>query len=249
MPPGPLGIVIAHGKWDKRPFATAGLAEALRAAGHAVIAPELPWSLNRLYDAPFEQAVDDLAGALDALRDRGCSRLLLCGHSLGANAALACAGNQPVDGVIALAPGHFPEQMHAAGFTAQALATARAALAAGEDGRIMLTDVFQGAPRRLRLHPAHYLGYFAPDGPAVVPAHCRRLGNGPPLLWVVGRDDPHFALGADYAYAQAPSHPASRYVEIDADHVSTPDAAVATVLAWLAQTFLPTALSPTEAPP
>lgn len=234
-----LGVVLAHGKWDKPPFATAGLADALRAAGHTVLTPELPWSLGRLYDASFGQALAELASALDALRHRGCRQVLLCGHSLGANAALACAARHAVDGLIALAPGHFPERMHAAGLTTNALEHARTALAAGESGRIMLTDVFQGTPRRLRLPPAHYLDYFAPDGPAVLPGNCATLTGAQPLLWVVGRDDPHFPLGADYAYALAPAHPASRYAEIDADHVGTPDAATAIVLGWLAQHYPP----------
>lgn len=249
MPQAPLGIVLAHGKWDKPPFAIGGLAAALRAAGHAVLAPELPWSLDRLYDAPFEQALAELAAAVAELRRQGCRQVLLAGHSLGANAALACAGRQRVDGLIVLAPGHFPERMHAAGLTAAALDHARAAVAAGESGRVALVDVFQGAARRLRLHPAHYLGYFSPDGAAVLPDNCRRLSGALPLLWVIGRDDPHFALGAGYAYALAPAHPASRYLEIDADHTGTPDAATSAVLTWLAHHFPGPEGTPPEAMP
>lgn len=233
-----LGIVLAHGKWDKPPFAIAGLAAALRGAGHAVATPELPWSLARLYDAAFDHALDTLRQTAADLRQRGCRRVLLGGHSLGANAALACAGRHGgADGLLVLAPGHLPERLHAAGLTSASLAQAEAAVSAGQDGRIALVDVFQGEPRRLRIAPAHYLSHFAADGAAVLPDNCRRLGAALPLLWVVGRSDPHFALGSTYAYALAPAHPASRYVEIDADHVGTPAAAAHVVLDWLTRTF------------
>ncbi|QDF98309.1 hypothetical protein CJ010_18065 [Azoarcus sp. DD4] len=233
-----FGIVLAHGKWDKPPFAIAGLADALRAGGHVVATPELPWSLGRLYDAPFAQALDALDAAAHQLRQQGCRQVLLGGHSLGANAALACAGRHGcADGLLVLAPGHLPERLHADGFTGASLEQAHAAILAGRHGRIPLVDVFQGQPRRLRLEPVHYLEYFAADGPAVLPDNCRRLGSAIPLLWVTGRADPHFALGSTYAYALAPPHPASAYVEIDADHVGTPAAATPIVLDWLTRTY------------
>lgn len=240
-----LGIVLAHGKWDKPPFAIAGLADSLRAAGHAVATPELPWSLGRLYDASFGQALDTLDAAAHELRRQGCRQVLLGGHSLGANAALACAGRDGgADGLLVLAPGHLPERLHADGLTRASLEQARAAVVADRRGRIPLVDVFQGQPRRLRLDPAHYLEYFAADGPAVLPGNCRRLGAALPLLWVTGRSDPHFVLGSTYAYALAPQHPASAYVEIDADHLGTPTAATQIVLDWLTRTFGAEAASP-----
>lgn len=232
------GIVLAHGKWDRPPFAVAPLADRLRRAGCTVSVPELPWSLGRLYDADFDAALTTLCAAADALRAAGHRRLLLGGHSLGANAALAAAARCPeLDGLIVLAPGHLPERMHADGLTTASLARARAALASGAGGRLALVDSFLGQPRRLRFDPARYLGYFDPEGAAVLPANCRRLARALPLLWLVGRADPHFALGSAYAYAHAPAHAASAYVEIDAGHADTPSAAADTVTAWLHRHF------------
>lgn len=231
------GVVLAHGKWDRRPFAIDALATPLATAGYASATPELPWSLHRLYDASFDTALDELHAAVAGLRDAGCHRVLLAGHSLGANAAVACAARGTrIDGLVVLAPGHLPERLHAEGVTTAALQDARAALAAGERSRRVLVDSFQGVPRRLRIDPAHYLAYFDPAGAAVLPANCARLPE-MPVLWMVGRADPHAALGPAYAYDRVPRHPLSRYVEIDADHIGTPAAAAPLVLQWLQRHF------------
>jgi pimeloyl-ACP methyl ester carboxylesterase len=203
-----------------------------------VLTPELPWSLARLYDASFHDALQTLDTAAQTLRRQGCDRVLLGGHSMGANAAIACARRHAsADGLMVLGPGHFPDWLHHKGISTDSLARSASAVATGERERLWLTDVFQGRPRPVRIPPEHYLEYFAPDGPAVMPDNCRHLQSPLPLLWVVGRADAHFDLGRGYAYALAPHHPASAYHEIDADHIGTPRAATQLALAWLARTF------------
>ncbi|MCZ4305112.1 alpha/beta fold hydrolase [Zoogloeaceae bacterium G21618-S1] len=229
------GVVLLHGKWDQAPFAIAALTDALTAAGHPWRLPTLPWALRRLYDASFDTALDQIAAEATALRDAGCSRIILCGHSLGACAALATAARRGgIDGLILLAPGHFPERLAADGHTAASLATAKHALANGHgQTRIPLIDVHQGQPRQLRIRPDHYLSTFAPDGAAVWPDNCRRLRPPLPMLWLVERVDGTAPPGIDYAFRQAPAHAASRWQRIDATHHALPAQSVGTVLDWL----------------
>ena len=227
-----LGVVLLHGKWDTPPFAVAPLADALTAAGHRCAMPSLPWALRRLYDAPLGEALDRIEDDIAALRAAGCTRVALCGHSLGGAAALALAARRtPPDALIVLGPGHFPERLDAAGLTTASLATARQA---SSTARIALVDVHQGRPRRLRIAPPIYLSYFAPDGALHWPHNAARLPAGMPLLWLVGRADAACALGIDYAFARAPAHPRSRYAQIDAGHADTPARAVDQVIDWLA---------------
>lgn len=229
------GVVLLHGKWDAPPFAVAALAEPLAGAGCAVRLPTLPWALRRLYDATFDAALDQIADEAATLRHAGCARVVLCGHSLGACAALAAAAQRGgIDGLILLAPGHFPERLAAAGHTAESLHAARAAVAAGRGAqRLPLVDVHQGRVRRLRLRPDHYLGYFSPDGPAVWPANAARLAAPLPMLWLIPHGDTAHAPGIDYAVEQAPRHPASDCRRIAATHHDTPAHAVGPVLDWL----------------
>ena len=54
-----------------------------------------------------------------------------------------------------------------------------------------------------------------------------------PLLWVIGRSDPLAQAGRGYAFDKAAKHPKSKYVEISADHLGTPEAARQEVVLWL----------------
>ncbi|TVO52321.1 alpha/beta hydrolase [Denitromonas halophila] len=229
------GVVLLHGKWDQAPFAIAALTDALTAAGHRWRLPTLPWALRRLYDASFDTALDQIADEAAALRHAGCSRVILCGHSLGACAALATAVHRGgVDGLILLAPGHFPERLAADGHTAASLSIAKHALANGRgQTRMPLIDVHQGRPRQLRIRPDHYLSYFAPEGAAAWPDNCRRLPAPLPMLWLVERGDGAAPPGIDYAFRQASAHAASRWLQVDATHHALPAQAIDTVLDWL----------------
>lgn len=231
------GVVLLHGKWGKPPYAHAPLAEALAAAGHPVASPTLPWALKRLYDAGFDAALDEIAAEVAALGRQGCRRVVLAGYSLGACAALAFGARRGgVDGLILLAPAHFPARLAVEGHTLQSLAAARQALAGpAPDKRIPVVDVNQGARHRLRVTPAIYLSYFDPAGPADWAANTRALPSGLPSLWAVGCDDPAHGRGMDYAFHLSPDHPLRRHAVLEANHPGTPAAAVDLVLDWLAR--------------
>lgn len=229
------GVLLLHGKWGKPPFAHASLAEALAAAGHPVLSPTLPWALRRLYDADFPAALEEIDAAVAQLRHRGCPGVVLCGHSLGACAALAYGARKDgIAGLILLAPAHFPERLLADGHTGEALADARQALANGGAGRrIPVVDVNQGVRHRLRVAPANYLSYFDPAGPCQWSANARALPARLPTLWAIGDEDPARREGIDYAFDHSPPHPLRQHVVLKADHQGTPAAAADLVLNWL----------------
>lgn len=239
MSPAPptTGVVLLHGKWGKAPFAHAPLAAALIAAGYPVSSPTLPWALPRLYDADFATALDEIHQSVGHLRRQGCRRVILAGHSLGAWAGLAYAAQRgAVEGLMLLAPAHFPDTLAAEGHTPASLAAARSALSGpSPDRRIPVVDVNQGVRRRLRIAPRIYLSYFDPTGPANWAAHARTLPPQLPTLWVVGDADPTPRSGIDYAFALTPDHPRRQRQIVAADHAGTPAAAIPRVLAWLAQ--------------
>jgi alpha-beta hydrolase superfamily lysophospholipase len=245
-PRADTGVVLLHGKWGKPPYAHAALAEALAAAGHPVASPCLPWALQRLYDADFDAALEEIGSEVAALRRQGCRRVVLGGHSLGACAALAFAARRHgIDGLILLAPAHFPDRLLAEGHTAEALAAAHRALAGAEPARrIPVVDVNQGVRHRLRVAPAIYLSYFDPRGPALWSANARALPHHLPVLWAIGRDDPAHREGIDYAFdlscQLSPAHPLRHHAVLAADHHGTPAAASGLVLDWLLSLESPT---------
>jgi pimeloyl-ACP methyl ester carboxylesterase len=225
-----VGVVFLHGKGVWAGAFDGGIPAALEAEGAVAVSPEMPWSLRRLYGATYDEAM----GEIDAgLKGKGVRRIVIIGHSLGANAAIGYAARRKdVAAVVALSPAHLPETADMRNRTAGAVKEARTLAAAGEKSRRIWPDRVQGIPTFATASPAVYLSMFDPDGPAVIPRNAEAL-HGLPLLWVVGRSDPIFGRGRDYAFSRAPRNPKSRYVEVSAGHLTAPQVARSQVVEWL----------------
>jgi pimeloyl-ACP methyl ester carboxylesterase len=227
------GVVFLHGKGVWAGAFDGGIPAALEAEGAVAASPEMPWSLWRIYGATYEEAMREIDAAVAGLKARGASRIVVIGHSLGANAAIGYAASRHgVAAVVALSPGHLPETAEMRERTADAIAQARAWAAAGDKSRHTWPDRIQGIPTFAMASPAVYLSMFDPDGPAVIPKNAAAL-HGVPLLWVVGESDPIFARGRDYAFSRAPKNPKSRYMEVAAGHLTAPRAARTQVVEWV----------------
>jgi pimeloyl-ACP methyl ester carboxylesterase len=228
-----VGVVFLHGKGMWPGAFDGGIPAALEAEGAVTAEPEMPWSLIRMYGATYDEALAEIDVAVAGLRARGATRIVVIGHSLGANAAIGYAARrQGIAAVVALSPGHLPETAEMRSRTGDAIARARALAASGETARRFWPDRIQGLPTLARASPAVYLSMFDPDGPAVIPRNAAAL-HGVPLLWVVGDSDPIRARGRDYAFARAPKNPRSRYLEVPAGHLAAPWVARLQVVAWL----------------
>jgi pimeloyl-ACP methyl ester carboxylesterase len=228
-----VGVVFLHGKGVWAGAFDGGIPSALEADGAVTAEPEMPWSLMRMYGATYEEAMREIDAAVDGLKAKGATRIVVIGHSLGANAAIGYAArHRQSAAVVAMSPGHLPETDEMRDHTADALAMARALVASGATWRRIWPDQVQGIPTLAMASPAVYLSMFDPDGPAVIPRNAAAL-NGVPLLWVVGKSDPIFARGRDYAFARAPKNTKSRYIEVSAGHLATPWVARSQVVEWL----------------
>jgi pimeloyl-ACP methyl ester carboxylesterase len=227
------GVVFLHGKGVFPGAFDGGIPSALEAEGALVAAPEMPWSLTRIYGATYDDAMREIDAAVAGLKAKGATRIIVIGHSLGANAAIGYAARRRgVAAVVALSPAHLPETAEMRARAGDAIAEARRLLSAGDTGRHVWPDRVQGVPTFATASAAVYLSMFDPDGPAVIPKNTAAL-HGIPLLWVVGDSDPMFSRGRDYAFSRAPKNPKSRYVEVSAGHLTTPRAAQAEVVEWL----------------
>jgi dienelactone hydrolase len=229
-----FGIVLLHGKGGTPTSMIEGLNESLRKEGALVDAPELPWSARRIYDATYDQAMEEIDAAVERLRKAGAKRIAVIGHSLGANAAIGYAARRPgLDAVVALAPGHLPEAWALRLRTRGAIAQAKQMVAAGKgDVPMSFPDLAQGIPFSIRATPLVYLSMFDPEGPAVMPRNAAAMGT-VPFLWVVGVADPIFFHGRDYAFDPGAKHPKSKYMVIAGMHLSTPFQARGAIIDWL----------------
>jgi pimeloyl-ACP methyl ester carboxylesterase len=228
-----MGVVFLHGKGVWPGAFDGGIPGALEAEGALVESPEMPWSFRRMYGATFDQAMTEIDAAVAGLEAKGASRIVIIGHSLGANAAIGYAARRRVvAAVVAIAPGHLPETEEMRARTRDALAEARQMYAAGQQDRHIWPDLVQGIPTFATATPAVYLSMFDPDGPAVIPKNTAAL-RAIPFLWVVGDGDPIHRRGRDYAFARGAKNPASRYIEVSAGHLTTALAARVQIVEWL----------------
>lgn len=229
-----IGVVLLHGKGGSPTTMIEGLAESLRKDGALVEAPELPWSRRRMYDATYDQAMAEIDLAVQKLKWAGASRIVVAGHSLGANAAIGYAARREgLFAVVALAPGHLPEAWALRLRTRSALVRARKLVEAGK-GNVpgAFPDLAQGIPFVVTATPLAYLSMFDPEGPAVIPRNAAAIGE-VPFLWVVGVADPVFFHGRDYAFDRAAKHPKSKYLVIPGLHLTTPFQARGAIIDWL----------------
>ena len=233
-----LGVVFLHGKGAWAGAFNGGILSSLQSEGAVVATPEMPWSFHRRYAATYDEAMTEIDKAAAGLKSKGAKRIVVIGHSLGANAAIGYAARHPdLAGVVALSPGHLPEAGEMRSFVAEAVARAKNLVAEGK-GNVSqaFPDMAQGIPLITHATPTVYLSWFDPDGPAVIPKNAAAVGAAAhpvPLLWVVGKLDPIDRRGPEYAFDAAAKNPKSKYIEVFADHLTTPLAARKQVVEWI----------------
>lgn len=231
--PKPCAMLLMHGKWG-HPNNLAAFGRQMEPACDTQ-SIEMPWSRRRNYDQPYPVAIAEIAAQVKALRDKGYARVLLAGHSFGANAALAYMATQAdADGVIALAPGHSPAFTYGRGIGKAAVDQARQMVAEGKGTEMLdMEDFNQGKSRPVRMRADVLLSYFDPEGLGHMPQSASNFKKAVPFLWVIGTKDPLYPAGPSYAFEKAPAHPASQYLVVEADHLGTPEVAAPQVLAWV----------------
>jgi pimeloyl-ACP methyl ester carboxylesterase len=229
-----LGIVYLHGKGGWAGALGGSILDPLKDEGAVVATPEMPWSFHREYDATYDQAMAEIDAAVAKLRAQGAKRIVVIGHSLGANAVFGYAVRHPdLAGVVAIAPGHLPETEGLRSHVEDAVAEAKQLIAAGKGDVVQrFPDLAQGIPLSTSATPKVYLSYFDPDGPAVIPKNAAAMAP-IPLLWVVGMLDPIDRRGPEYAFKIGAKNPKSQYIEVFAGHLTTPIVAAKKVVEWI----------------
>src|SRR5262249_14414389 len=81
-----LGVVYLHGRAGGPGGVSGGLISGQKKEGAVVPPPEMPCSFHRRYDATFDQAMAEIDAAIASVKAESANRIVLLGHSLGANA-------------------------------------------------------------------------------------------------------------------------------------------------------------------
>ena len=232
-----LGVILLYGKGSQAGGPISSLAHSLSDQNIKVIVPSMAWGgkggYPYNYDVTYEEALKEIDGAIAKLQGQGVTRIVIAGHSLGANAAIAYAARKPagIIGVVAISPGHMPERKQSAEVE-KAVSEARKQIAEGRGSQHAMLPDFN-VDKRFEVSGtfAAWHSYFDPQGMAVMPKNAARLTV--PLLYVVGRSDSLIRIGRDYIFGKVRSNPKNRYTEIDAGHFDAPDKARTIVIDWL----------------
>jgi pimeloyl-ACP methyl ester carboxylesterase len=230
------GVVLMHGKQGAPGGLTAALASALRAAGAAVVTPEMPWSRARSYDAGYEQAMAQIEAEAKKLRAAGKAKIVIAGHSFGANAAMGYAVRHgDIAAVVAMAPGHTPEWRPFSERLGGSIRKAKELLAGGKgDAKESFSDLNQGESLTVTATPKVYLSYFDPQGPASMQANAAAM-KPVPLLMAVGQQDPIAGRARAQIFDPAAKNPKSQYLQVRGGHKDTSNVAAGDVVAWLSR--------------
>lgn len=222
-----IGVILMHGKWGTAmPNSPLGvLGKALSSAGMIVLTPDMPWSQTKLYSKDYDETMAQIDELVASLKSKGATKIVVGGHSLGANAALGYGARRDgIDAILAIAPGHVPEASDLKGKFADDVAKARKLVDAGKgETKDDFQDINQGKKKTLNIPARVYLSWFDPDGPSPMPTNAANLKPGTSLFWVTGdKDVLHQKGGKAYAFAKAPPNPKSAYVVVSSGHGDAP---------------------------
>ncbi len=233
-----IGVIIMHGKWGTgQPKSPVGvLAAALSKEGIIALTPDMPWSKTRLYAKDYEETMAEIDKAVATLKAKGATKIVVGGHSIGANAAIGYGARRAgLAAILAIAPGHLPEGSDSKGKFAADVAKARKAVNAGDgEKKDKFQDINQGKSKTLNIPARIYLSWFAPDGPSVMPVNAANLKPGTPLLWLTGnKDGLHTREGKSYAFDKVPANAKNAYIVVSSGHGDAPKKGIKEIIKWL----------------
>ena len=218
-----IAIIAIHGKWGAPP---GPIANYLQQAGFTVVSPTMPWSRLRLYDVAYEDGLKEVHQEVLQLKARGFKKIVMVGHSFGANGTLAYASQyQDVDALVLLAPGHVPEISYEFNRTTFDVNKAREMVSSGLGNELFtFTDPNSGnRSRPITAKASIYLSYFEPQSLANMPLSASKIQAALPVLLINSSEDGISRKGESYIFTHLKRHPQSVFKLSHASHLSTPE--------------------------
>ena len=229
-----VGVVLMHGKdGSAKPGSPIGQLESKLEGDFEVRTLDMPWSKSNGFNKTLEECFAKIDEAVESLKNGGATKMVVGGHSLGAAVALAYATRRPgLAGVLMIAPGHRPDLL-ASGNEA-ALSKAKALIGKGdENDEVQIFDINQGREITRSLKAVVAVGFFDPEGLAVMQNAAPKVSPGTPVFWIIGEQDRLHPEGRSLIYDKIPDNPKNAYVVVPGGHKATPVKGAKKIKEWL----------------
>lgn len=231
-----VGVVLMHGSHGtSHPKSPLGpLVSAIRRAGILVAAPDMPWSRSRYLSKTVEDSLKEIDKAVEHLKAKGATKIVVGGQSHGATAAMVYGGHRKdLAGILVIAPGHIPSKIGWQSRMDYDYLRAKKLIDQGKgDNRVS----FKGASKkvyRFTTTPRIYYSWYNPDGPTNYAENASKLDPGIALFWIQGKSDKINPGGEHLGFFWAPENPKSKYVLVKGGHLATPRIGTKLIVAWL----------------
>ena len=235
-----IGVLMLHGKNPGSPSSPqyAPVRSALDGKGWLVAMPDMPWSRNRYLQGHWDDAMAEIAQHVKGLQDKGATRIVLMGHSMGVPAAMGHAARGGVaHALVLLAPGHVPQGYFNAphlSAVGDSIRTARKLVQDGKgDASERFIDINQGRQQAVVTTARNFLSYFDPESDADMGVTAPKLPASLPVFTAIGEKDPLAKNVRRYYVDKLPTHPLTQFHEVPGGHLDTPQVALARVLDWI----------------
>ena len=165
----------------------------------------------------------------------GAKRIIIAGHSLGANVALGYAARREnLTGVILMAYGHSPGSRWFTRKLARSVAKADAMIEAGKgESTATFMDYAGGQTFPVSGTANDILSWFDPIGPAVIGSNAPGVKPNTPVLCIEGKYAKFENCIRGYITTLLPNNPNNHFVVVNGNHLGTPQASFEEILDWL----------------
>jgi len=229
-------VILMHGKWSSTTTPALRLLEKkLLSENYQVEKPHMPWSRQRKYDQTYHDALTDLSNKIKKYKQQGIERIILMGHSMGANACFAYqAEYNDADAIVALAPGHSPEHYILNNTRHEYLIKKVESKINNNLNKelIKFEDINCSRKRTFELEAEIFYSYFNPQGLGNMVKSASRIKKSIPVLYIEGATD-HVKIGPDYVFSKLPYHQYNRYKILKSNHANTPEVSKDIIVEWL----------------
>lgn len=228
-------IVFMHGKWSRpNTYIFSSLERLLISQNYSIKKLDMPWSRNRNYDQSYHDALKELSEQINHYRTQGFKKIILLGHSIGANACFAYqAEYNNADAIVAITPGHRPETLVGDSKWQQWLRISKKNIDGNQSEQLItFEDINSGFKKTVNTTSKIFYSYYSPTGLGNMPLSVSKIKRKIPVLLIEGRKD-KVRLGPEYIYFRLPDHLGNSYQLIESDHIDCMKVSKELILNWL----------------